>query len=399
MTRRCIVLADAPDALVERCGITVLERLLRTLSRLGIKQAIILSRRPEQITMSAFAPARSGLQVEARRHDADTIAGLARIEDGPLLVARGDSIFDPRLLGTLARQSEDTALIGSDSDNSFCGAVLLGPNAFIQRASDLLNPDGLIRIEIAAQPAYSPSLRRDLPPFCFSPATIANRELVERRLVDDTQKGAQDFPAMLHAPIEKFLVARLCRTAIAPNQLTILWIALAFIVTLFFATGWLATAIVLAFIIGILDGLDGKLARLRVETSSVGTLEHRFDSFFEVAWPAALAFFLHRSGQLPGAFAYFLLLVAGQIVDGLCKGRIYEGFASEMRPPNLYDRVVRFLGGRRNVCVWILLAGVVWGRPASAFVVMAWWQIGTALADLPHAIWRWYRLRHPAATR
>jgi Phosphatidylglycerophosphate synthase len=37
----------------------------------------------------------------------------------------------------------------------------------------------------------------------------------------------------------------------------------------------------LALIVGVLDGLDGKLARLKLETSKAGKLEHLFDALFE----------------------------------------------------------------------------------------------------------------------
>jgi phosphatidylglycerophosphate synthase len=205
------------------------------------------------------------------------------------------------------------------------------------------------------------------------------------------QKGSLDLPAIVHAPLERFLVSHLCNTWITPHQLTIAWITLAFITTALFATGYLISGIVLAFIIGILDGLDGKQARLKVETSSSGTLEHRFDSLFEVGWPSALAYHFYSSGQLAKAFVYLVILVGAQALDGIAKGGIYLAFAKMKTPPNLLDRVVRLFGGRRNVYIWILLFAVILGAPAQALVVMAWWQAATAIIDLPHAGWLLYR--------
>ena len=87
------------------------------------------------------------------------------------------------------------------------------------------------------------------------------------------QKGTQDFPARIHAPLETFLISKLCKTAITSGQLTVSWIILAFGTTILFATGHLIWGIVLALIIGILDGLDGKKqARIRVETSKTGKI-------------------------------------------------------------------------------------------------------------------------------
>ncbi len=38
-----ILIADAPEALMELCGVNLLERLLRILQRLGFRRAIVFS--------------------------------------------------------------------------------------------------------------------------------------------------------------------------------------------------------------------------------------------------------------------------------------------------------------------------------------------------------------------
>jgi phosphatidylglycerophosphate synthase len=385
MARGCIVLADAPAALIELCGISVLERLLRTLQRCGIARATIASQTPEAIRAHLVSPswARKELHIDVK-NAANAIVDLAQSGDEFFLVVRGDTIFDPRLLQLLLEQNREVALADV--------AAVLHRETFA-KLTRVEIPNGLPKIDIDDLPQYSAALRRNLRSFYFSPAALEDKSRVERELIGATQKGAQDFPAILHAPIEKFLVARLCQTLITPHQLTVTWIILAFAVTALFATGHFAWGIALAFIIGILDGLDGKLARLRVETSNIGKLEHRFDSFFEVAWPSAIALYLRQSSQLPNALAYLALLIAGQIVDGLAKGAIYNAFAQAMQPSNLLDRVVRFFGGRRNVVVWIFLIAVLFGAPVTGFIVMAWWQIATAIVDLAHAVWLRSRLR------
>src|SRR5215471_11739268 len=44
-----VLVADAPDALTELCGVNLLERLLRILQRLGFRRAIVFSSTPEII--------------------------------------------------------------------------------------------------------------------------------------------------------------------------------------------------------------------------------------------------------------------------------------------------------------------------------------------------------------
>jgi phosphatidylglycerophosphate synthase len=207
------------------------------------------------------------------------------------------------------------------------------------------------------------------------------------------QKGTQDFPALIHAPIETFLISHLCKTPITPNLLTMLWAMSALVTTILFATGHLIWGIAVALMIGILDGLDGKQARIKVETSKGGKLEHRLDSFFEVAWPSALAYHFYVSGQLPGAFGYLLLLILAEGLDGIGKLGIYSTAEKLMVEPGPFDRIVRLVGGRRNIYIWVLAASIALGAPAKALIIMAWWEVATAAVDLPRAAWALYHLR------
>src|ERR1041385_4614387 len=79
MVRECVLLADAPGALVELCGVSILERLLRMLQRCGVRHATILSSTPDLIGKHLARPswARLGLQTTVRQRKYDT----AKIEE------------------------------------------------------------------------------------------------------------------------------------------------------------------------------------------------------------------------------------------------------------------------------------------------------------------------------
>src|SRR6476646_9886922 len=68
MVNECVILADSPGALTELCGISTLERLLRTLQRCGIKRATVLSSAPDPVANELARPswARTGLDVMLR---------------------------------------------------------------------------------------------------------------------------------------------------------------------------------------------------------------------------------------------------------------------------------------------------------------------------------------------
>jgi phosphatidylglycerophosphate synthase len=142
----------------------------------------------------------------------------------------------------------------------------------------------------------------------------------------------------------------------------------------------------LALVVGVLDGLDGKQARLKVETTQTGRIEHWFDAVFEMSWWIALAWHFQTSGQLHNAFAYLLLLLVAEGVDGLAKASVYFTTGKIIDELGAFERFVRLVGGRRNVYIWILTIGFLIDAPVKAFIMMVWLQVATAIVHLPSAI-------------
>ena len=397
MVRDCFVLADAPSALVELCGISILERLLRMLQRCGLSRATIVSATPDLIRQHLARPswARHGLQtiVHRRKEGAVTLEEIASLwpEGSNLLLwTRGDCVFDDRILKTLISRNSAGVLVDSASSAAFrhCAAVL--DREWIARQKGPVEDalPQLPRIDVTKMPLYSPVLRRDLRPFWFYSPSPSRRLHAEQILLNSVQKGTQDLPAYAHAPVERFLLARLCKVPVRPNQLTFLWAICAVITTILFASGQLGIGILIALAVGIIDGLDGKLARLKVETTEGGKLEHRLDSFFEVAWPFALALHFFRTGELRSAFWFWLILTVAQALGGIAKGAIYRAAEKAMRPTNWLDQIVRLIGFRRNAFVWIMAIGILLDAPAIAFVAAVWLQIFTTMVDLGQVAWQ-----------
>lgn len=241
-------------------------------------------------------------------------------------------------------------------------------------------------LDIASRAWYSGEMRRELRPYWFPSPAPGQRQMAERVLIEAAQKGAQDFPALVHAPIENFLVSYLCKTAVTPNQLTVFSNVVAWGATLLFATGQLAAGTALALAVGILDGLDGKQARIKVETSKAGKLEHWFDALFEISWWIAIAYYFRSSGRLPAAFGYLALLLGAEAVAGLGKLSVIRRFGKLIDEISNFDRIVRLFGGRRNIYVWLFALGILFQAPVAAFQIMAWWAAVTAAIQVPRAI-------------
>src|ERR1700676_5156687 len=105
MVDASIILADGPAALGELCGISILERLLRTLQRCGIKRAIVLSTTPELISEHVAQPSWARTKIEvtvcSRESGLVTLDQIVRVwtkSSQFLLFVRGDSVFATRLL-------------------------------------------------------------------------------------------------------------------------------------------------------------------------------------------------------------------------------------------------------------------------------------------------------------
>ena len=423
MVDACIILADSPGALVELCGISILERLLRALQRCEIKRAIIVSSAADVIAREVARPSWARAQIDAtvRNREPGAVAVEQIVDVWPnseklLLVIRGDAVLDIRLLRLLATHSSTSALIDSAVPpelqslvasapktirGKFCGAALVQYDwAVAQSGSfDHAVANGLAQRTVAAldveeQPLYYVAMRRKIRPFWLPAPPPGYEKAAQRVLLDSIQKGTQDIPALVHAPIENFLVSHLCRTSITPNQLTIFCNILGWATTILFATGRLCWGIALALIVGVLDGLDGKQARIKIETSKSGKLEHWFDALFEVSWWTALAYHFRNSGQLSSAFYYLVLLLLAETIDLAAKGSVILTYGKLIDELSIFDRVIRLIGGRRNIYIWILTVGMVMGNPARAFVVAAWWEVATAAIHLPRAAWAVWIRRH-----
>jgi phosphatidylglycerophosphate synthase len=427
MVNECVILADDPSALVELCGISTLERLLRTLQRCGIERATVLSSTPDPIAKELARPswARTQLNLTLRTRPAGPVRLEQIVDLWPrnsdaiplLLVIPAGSVFDPRLLRVLVSQHTPAALVDSGvrrpnlqtliasapdtPRGKLCGPALLDYEwasarigLFEEVLYDGLADRSLPALDVSAQPLYYVSIRRKLRPYWFPAPSFANQKLAKYVLFDSIQKGTLDIPALCHAPIETFLVSRLCKTGITPNQLTLLCNIVAWAVTFLLATGHLGWGLGLALVVGVLDGLDGKQARIKIETTKSGKIEHWFDALFEMSWWIAIAWHFYVSGQLPGAFGYLLLLLVAEGVDGLAKGSVYFTTGKVIDELGAFERFVRLIGGRRNIYIWILTIGFLLGAPAKAFVVMAWLQLATAIVHLPSAIGNFIRNRH-----
>ena len=399
-----LILADAPDALVELFGVSLLERLLRTAQRLGFREALILSKTPEEIAARVAKPswARTEIAIDVRRREADPVLindvapGAGRI----LLVSAG-FYYDARLLKALSESGATTLLVDSAPPPEsvplwkaegveFRGAALLEREWLASRHYDvslveqLSSEAGMGRVQVcdaAAEPTYVTALRKHVRPVFFPAPTPELVALAEKFPRDVAQNGVLDFPGFCDSPIEDWIVKKICRTSIRPNHVTFATMLIGVAVTVLFATGHLWWGVALAYTIEVLDGVDGKLARTKVETTTAGEWEHEVDYAIELSWWTALAFHFHAAG-LGNAFWLLALYVVADLVDRLAKRAVKQKVGRNLDDVSNFDRFVRCIGARRNINIWILIAALALGDARHGFVLICWWMAATTVAHL-----------------
>src|SRR3954454_20145275 len=238
-----VILADSPDALVELFGISLLERLLRIAQRLGFREALILSTTPDEIAAHlarpSWARAEVALNFRTREPGPLLVDKVGPDSELTLLVSAG-FYFDARLLKTLAEQQATTVLVDSAppvetlplwrrGGVEFRGAALLGADQIPFAAAS----EPTERCDAAAEPTYVTSLRKHIRPVFFPAPPPELIPLAEKYVRDLAQNGVLDFPGFLDSPIEDWIVKKLCRTSIRPNQITFVTMLIGLAVTAF----------------------------------------------------------------------------------------------------------------------------------------------------------------------
>src|SRR5207247_2118950 len=111
-----ILIADAPDALMELCGVNLLERLLRILQRLGFRSAIVFSTTPEIIgaELAKRSWAREQITVHLASGAIGPLTAQLLLEQSPserFLIVPANIYCDARLLAAVCARDSFVALL------------------------------------------------------------------------------------------------------------------------------------------------------------------------------------------------------------------------------------------------------------------------------------------------
>ena len=363
-------------------GITLLERLLRQLSELETVESVVVLK---PIDLSLPLPSKRVRKKVIYRDASGTTVwemlrgARAHLRDRFIVVA-ADLLIDQRLLSWLTAQTTDAILSPRIGDRPETAAFL--------RAKSLDAPNleaaHVKVVEVASLPMYWEAMHGDVP---LHLQRIRNDDEAEQGwqiLLDYIQRRTQELPSRYFDPFfENLIVRRLAPTTITANQVTLATTLLGFLVAAFYATGWLRVGVLLAIFVEVLDGVDGKLARITRTTSKAGELEHILDFFYENSWWLALGFFLNKNGS-KYAWPAALLMVAFDLADNIVYSVADVKWHRSVDNATAFLSRFRLVAGRRNIYTWLFLPGFFLGIPAISFYSAVAWAGVTAAV---HAGW------------
>lgn len=313
-----------------------------------------------------------------------------------VVLVRGEAVYDTRLYETAWNSATPVELVdatrggGGGTATSADTAIglekipsgsLLGRLPILAQDARVASNDDGRSLHVATLPTYVPDLRRDLAPYWCVLRTWADHRRAERLILDSAQKGVLDFPAWLIHPVPENLLTRwAAKTDITPNHITLFTILVAFLATYLFAKQSFGLGLLVALMVNVLDGVDGKLARVKLLASKVGEkLDHIGDVIFEFSWYVGLGWGL---SQLTGE-SLPLWLGLGLIVVMLTSralSGVYRLFSRrQIHDHRAFDRAFRLVAGRRNIYVFILLVGWAMGDVVNSFYVVFGWAVTTVI--------------------
>ncbi|MFM5907555.1 MAG: CDP-alcohol phosphatidyltransferase family protein, partial [Novosphingobium sp.] len=222
--------------------------------------------------------------------------------------------------------------------------------------------------DLSALDDYAPARRRRLPMVWLPLRSAADGDAGTKVLLASAQKGCLDWPArFFHPPVENLLTRLLLPTPITPNQVSVFVFLLGLYAAWCFATGAWPLALALMLVIGPLDGLDGKLARTRLEFSPYGDLEHVGDKIVEYACYICMAAWI-GTGWAWAVCALIVLFALAEAVQGEFFRRLT---GNQLDDAGRLERRFRLISGRRNTFMWTLIPFVALGAWNAGFVMIA----------------------------
>lgn len=261
-------------------------------------------------------------------------------------------------------------------------AVVVGPGEVDAARKAIVGEGGMETTSAEAiGTVYVRKLRRTLEPLALSLGE-QSRGVVERKLFASVYKGVTDVVTKYAWPEPALWLTRAAAAlGLSPNLVTTLGLVLTLVAGWQFYVGNLAVGMAAAWLMTLLDTVDGKLARVTLTSSLLGNvLDHGNDIIHPPLWWYCMAngISLAEQGHRTTWLACWIILGAyalGRLLESAFK----QKFGINPFTWRQFDSRFRMIVSRRNIILLLMTVGLVIGMPAEAFVLCAAWSVISVL--------------------
>ncbi len=306
-------------------------------------------------------------------------AGTDRADEADIVI-RGDHVYGAGLFNALVRAAPGTVLV----DSAGRALAARADSASRDWAARLLDtgtpgtglPEGAVSVDAATLAGqHNIDLRKKHAPLLI-PAT--ERRTVEKALFDDSYKGVTDLVTKHVWPPLALPATRWCaRLGLTPNQVTLASAVLVGVAFWLFWNGQFGLGIATAWAMTFLDTVDGKLARVTLQSSPFGNIfDHGIDLIHPPFWYWAWAVGLSASGMALGDGGWTLgIIIAGYILQRGEEALFLHLFGMQIHIWRRFDSLFRQITARRNPNMLILMVATAVGAPREGLIAVAVWTV------------------------
>ena len=310
----------------------------------------------------------------------DNIEDLPK--NGRILIFNGRFVFENRTIQAVIDRPACTLQYESEIAAAFVEAEQADSVIAHMQDPSRKFPNDLTVINTQDLKSFDTSLRRSTKPL-LEPVSLERKSDLENKLYGNAYRGITDLVTKFVWPRPAKQAVRVCAgLGVTPNMVTTIGLLLVIAACFLFAHQYYAWGLLAGWIMTYLDTVDGKLARVTINSSQFG---HLYDHLIDLIHPPI--WYIIWGGSLvgfSGAMGLSLDQMNWAIIIAYISGRIVEGVFPLLGNCEVFtwrplDAWFRLITARRNPCMIFLTLSILAGRPDWGFIAVTFWTVLTTI--------------------
>jgi choline kinase/phosphatidylglycerophosphate synthase len=403
---------EEPKPLVSLLGLSLIERIILSARRIGIKEFIIVTGyKAEQLKKNLGDGGNLGITIQyvhnsywRKENGISVLEAEEAVGKENFLLLMADHVFGPEILGSLCRKKleKDEIILCIDKNTEYSD---------MEEATKVLLEDGIVKDIGKTIPRYNGA---DCGAFLCSPVIfegirialsqgkdaltdavsilcrtkrVRSKDVTGTFWVDiDTQKNLRKAEKLLLTSLKKKtdgLIAKrinrkislqiskfLCEYNIDPNFISVFCFLLGILSGVLFAFQSFILGGIIAQIMSVLDGVDGEIARLTMKESQFGGfLDSILDRYADAFIILGMTYVVYMDTGNLWIWLVGCIALIGSPMSMLAKEK-YHALTGRTYLLE-YDKRSQFLPATRDVRLFIVMLGGILNQVTIALVVIA----------------------------